>query len=341
MSTARRRRPWLITIPLVLFLLIAAAWSVAWLYLRAEADRRFTAWFEAESRAGRNHECPERSVAGYPFRIELRCTGPSFQIATPQGPARLRSGGLSLIAQVYQPRLVLIELASPFAVSQNGTDLATVGFSRARASIRVNDVTAERVSVVLDQPTLTLANASRPEARAQLVEFHARHDPTVSEPVRDFEINVLARGLATAALPPEQGANVEGAGVVRRWPFVQAPGPEGPIADWARGGGSFEMRDLRLTRGGGLMRLAGALGFSQTGRADGEFRANVAEPVALLGGVAIPGVGDATALLVPALTLVGRRSEFEGRRGTEVVVRLDNGALSIGAVQLGVFPPVF
>src|SRR5207302_10464811 len=69
-----RRRPlWRLFIAPVLLLIAAIAWSAFWFYAASQVDVQADAWREREAKSGRVYDCARRSVAGYPFRLEIRC----------------------------------------------------------------------------------------------------------------------------------------------------------------------------------------------------------------------------------------------------------------------------
>src|SRR3979490_1972447 len=100
LAPAPRWRPlWRLFLMPVLLLIAAAAWSAFWFYAASQVDVRADAWRAQEAKSGRVYDCAQRSVAGYPFRLEVRCDGASVslisqtagQAATPAtAPAKLR-----------------------------------------------------------------------------------------------------------------------------------------------------------------------------------------------------------------------------------------------------------
>src|SRR5664280_1730438 len=81
MTLAPRRRPlWRLFIMPVLLVVAAAAWSAFWFYAASEVDVKADAWRAQEAKSGRVYDCAKRSVAGYPFRLEVRCDGASVAL---------------------------------------------------------------------------------------------------------------------------------------------------------------------------------------------------------------------------------------------------------------------
>ena len=74
MTPAPRRRPlWRLFIMPALLVVAAAAWSAFWFYAASEVGVRADAWAAQEAKSGRVYACGKRSVAGFPFRFEVRC----------------------------------------------------------------------------------------------------------------------------------------------------------------------------------------------------------------------------------------------------------------------------
>src|SRR3989440_12410043 len=80
-SLAPRRRPlWRLFIMPVLLLVAAMAWSAFWFFAASQVDVRADAWRAQEAKSGRVYDCARRSVAGFPFRLEVRCDGASVSL---------------------------------------------------------------------------------------------------------------------------------------------------------------------------------------------------------------------------------------------------------------------
>src|SRR5829696_4985740 len=104
----RRSRFWLYT-PFILLLLLAIAWFV----IRNRTAEALDGWIAAEARAGREWTCVERTIAGYPFRIEVICNALDLK----RGAVTASFGRTEAVAQVYQPRRIITEVAGPLKVT--------------------------------------------------------------------------------------------------------------------------------------------------------------------------------------------------------------------------------
>ena len=78
--TTHRRPRWQLFLVPGLLLAAAAAWSVFWLFAASQAEVKADAWRAQEARAGRIFDCARRSMAGFPFRLEVRCEGASVSL---------------------------------------------------------------------------------------------------------------------------------------------------------------------------------------------------------------------------------------------------------------------
>src|SRR5665647_2750698 len=109
MTLAPRRRPlWRLFIMPVLLLIAAAGWSAFWFYAASQVDVSADAWREREAKSGRVYDCARRSVAGFPFRLEVRCDGASVSLisqtaeqAAARAPLTAELGQILIVAQIY------------------------------------------------------------------------------------------------------------------------------------------------------------------------------------------------------------------------------------------------
>jgi hypothetical protein len=128
MTLAPRRRPlWRLFIMPVLLLIAAAAWSAFWFFAASEVEVRADAWRAQEAKSGRVYDCAKRSVAGFPFRLEVRCDGASVSLvsqtaeqAATQTPVMAKLGEILVVAQIYDPKLLIAEFTAPATIAGSG-----------------------------------------------------------------------------------------------------------------------------------------------------------------------------------------------------------------------------
>ena len=77
-----RRSRWGLFIAPLLLLILAAAWSGFWFYAASQAEIAADAWRAQEAKSGRIYDCAKRSIAGFPFRFEVQCSGASVALVS-------------------------------------------------------------------------------------------------------------------------------------------------------------------------------------------------------------------------------------------------------------------
>ncbi len=77
LPTRRRSRFWLYG-PFMLLVVLAAGWSAFWFYARGRIATEIDTALAREVERGRTWTCTDRSIGGFPFRIELRCNALSL-----------------------------------------------------------------------------------------------------------------------------------------------------------------------------------------------------------------------------------------------------------------------
>ena len=182
MTPAPRRRPlWRLFIMPALLVVAAAAWSAFWFYAASEVGVRADAWAAQEAKSGRVYACGKRSVAGFPFRLEVRCDDASValvsQTAGAQAPFTARLGEIMVIAQIYQPKLLIAEFKAPATLADRGQPPSMkVNWTIGRSSVSGLPDIPQRASIVFDNPSIDRVNGpvETPLARAGRVELHGR-----------------------------------------------------------------------------------------------------------------------------------------------------------------------
>ncbi len=326
-APAKARRIPLTVLPLILFLAIAAAWSLAWWIAAGRLEREVEAAVAREALAGRTYRCADRQVSGYPFRLELRCS--RLDIAadgvTVQAPA------ITALAQIWNPRHIIAETSG--AITLEGERIGpkvTLNADLTQASLILRDG-PERVSIVLIEPRLAAPNDL---LQARLAEMHIRRGGDAGEPASYDIVSVadgltMTGGLLKVPVRAELQARLSRLG-------IPAPGaPAALLKDWQARGGMLDLVLLKLTTGEGVATATGSFALDPQGRATGNGK------LALAGFEKTPGLEALMRGAFQALALFGERVTVDGKPGVAVPLRVDAGRLRIGPVQLGALPPLF
>jgi hypothetical protein len=272
----------------VLLLIAAAAWSAFWFFAASEVEVRADAWRAQEAKSGRVYDCARRSVAGFPFRLEVRCDGASVSLvsqtavqAATQTPITAKLGEILVVAQIYDPKLLIAEFTAPATISGSGQQASMlVNWSKARSSVVGLPAIPQRASIVFDDPAIDRVNGSAqtPLARAKHVELHGRlaegspSDRPAIETVLQIAQGSVQELHPLLAAPFDADVRTTLSGLKD---FSPKPWPE-RFREIQAAGGHVEIVQSRIQQGDLIAVAAGTLGLSASGRLDGELQMTVA-----------------------------------------------------------------
>lgn len=286
MIPAPRRRPlWRLFVLPALLLVAAASWSAFWFYAASEVGVRADAWAAQEAQAGRVYACGKRSVAGYPFRLEVRCEDASValvsQTAGAQAPFTARLGEILVVAQIYQPNLLIAEFKAPATIADRGQPPSMkVNWSMGRSSVVGLPDVPQRVSVEFNNPSIDRVNGpvQTPLARAGHVELHGRfaEGSTPDRPVIDTVLQIADGSVQEVhpllATPFKADIQTRLAGLKD---FSPKPWPE-RFREMQAAGGHVEIVRSRIQQGDLISVAAGKLSLNAQGQINGELQMTVA-----------------------------------------------------------------
>jgi hypothetical protein len=289
MTVPSHRRPlWQLFLMPVLLLVAAAAWSVFWFYSASQAEVKADAWRAREAKSGRVYDCAERSVAGFPFRLEVRCAGASVSLISQtagegaaQPPMTARLGEILVVAQVYDPKLLIAEFAAPATIfDSRGSSSMLANWSKARASVVGLPAVPQRASVVFDDASINRVSSSvqLPLARAKHIELHGRlaEGSTPDHPLIEAVLRVEAGSVQEVhpLLTQPFDAQIR-ATLIGLKELSPKPWPD-RFRELQASGGHVEIVQSRIQQGNLIAVATGALGLTGEGRLNGELQMTVA-----------------------------------------------------------------
>jgi hypothetical protein len=376
---ARRRRPWLMALPLAVVILLAAGWSGFWFFAASQAETAIAGWRAREAQGGRVHSCSSQSLAGFPFRIEVRCADPAVEFRTLRPVLVLKSKDALVAAQIYNPTLLIGEFAGPLALGEPGrTPEFMAEWRLAQVSVRGTPETPERASVAVDQPQLarlnrgameTVATATRFELHGRIAGGTVANNPVIETVLRLSKAS--APQFHSAAARPTDG-EIE-AQLIGLKDFAPKPWSE-RYREIAAAGGRIEIKRARLAQDDILVVGAGTLSLSPDGHPNGQVDITVVglDKLVVLLGVdqlvqqylaqrgggtdmnriasgldrILPGLGGALrnnsgSLATIGIAMLGEPREVEGRKGISLPLRFKDGQAFLGPVPIGQTTPLF
>ena len=289
MTIAPRRRPlWRLFIMPILLLIAAAAWSAFWFFAASQVDVRADAWRAQEAKSGRVYDCAKRSVAGFPFRLEVRCDGASVTLlsqtaarAATQAPITAQLGEILVVAQVYDPKLLIAEFTAPATISDRGQQTSMiVNWSKAHSSVVGLPAVPQRASITFDDASINRVDGpvQAPVAGAKHVELHGRlaEGSALDRPVIETVLRIAGgsvQGLHPLLVQPfDADVRTMLSGLKD---FSPKPWPE-RFREIQAAGGHVEIVQSRIAQGDLIAVAAGTLGLTADGRLDGELQMTVA-----------------------------------------------------------------
>jgi hypothetical protein len=285
MTPAPRRRPlWRLFIMPALVVIAAAAWSAFWFYAASEAGVRADAWAAQEAKAGRIYACGKRSVAGFPFRFEVRCEDASVTLVSQTAGSELltaRLGEILVIAQVYQPKLLIAEFKAPATLADRGQPPSMrVNWTLGQSSVVGLPDIPQRASIEFNNPSIDRVNGpvATPLAKAGHVELHGRlaEGSTTDQPVIETALQIKGGSIEEVhpllAAPFDADIQTRLTGLKD---FSPKPWPE-RFRELQAAGGHVEIVRSRIQQGDLVSVAAGTLSLNAQGRIDGELQMTVA-----------------------------------------------------------------
>ena len=280
---AGRRSRWGLFIAPVLLLILAVAWSGFWFYAASQAQTAADAWRAQEAKSGRVYDCAKRSIAGFPFRFEVQCSGASVALVSQTAsktPFTARLDNILVLAQVYDPKRVIAEFTAPATLTDGVTNESfVVNWSKGRSSVFGLPSIPERASLVFDDPSINRIDGSVqvPLARAKEVELHGRlaEGSTSDNPIIETVLQIAQgsiQGVHPLLAEPFQAdirAKVTGLKDLTPKPWPQR------FREMQAAGGHIEIVQSRIQQGEMISVAAGTLSLSSNGRLDGELQMTV------------------------------------------------------------------
>ncbi|MGX9390701.1 DUF2125 domain-containing protein [Nitrobacteraceae bacterium UC4446_H13] len=283
-----RRRPlWPVFVMPALVVIAAIGWSAFWFYAASQVDHEVDVWRAREAKAGRVYDCAKRSVAGFPFRLEVTCEDASVTLVsqtangTADAPVTARLGKILVIGQIYTPGLLIAEFTAPATLAARGEQPAMqVNWTTARSSIAGLPGIPQRVALVFDAPAVDRLNSgvAVPLARAAHAELHTQlaASTTPDHPVIDVAVDLTQASVQDIhpALAQPFDALI-GARLTGLKDFSSRPWPV-RFREIQAAGGKIMIERARIQQGNMIATAAGSLGLTPSGNLDGELQMTVA-----------------------------------------------------------------
>jgi hypothetical protein len=330
-------------VPLFALIVLAIGWSIFWYVSATITGREIGAWIQREAEDGRNWTCPERSVGGYPFRIEITCKNPSF--AGPAAGIAItgKLGGMHLVAQIYNPKLIVGEADSPLELTLPQESSHThVNWKLLQISVRGGPDALQRASLVADNIEFNVvANGRTFGGRADNLQVHLRQG---AQEQHAYDFAVTSTNTISADLDNATGINapatLQAYGTVTQANAIGGGTIPQLLERWRSAGGSLVLDNAALVKGSLNAQGKGTLQIDSAHRLDGrvDLTASGLAPVLQRYGIA-PQLLDVGSLIGGLLT---GRAPPPGSGQLRLALTFDRGQLGLGPIRgLALLPPLY
>lgn len=311
----------------IIVAILAVAWSAGWFWLAGLVERNADTVFTEIARRGVEVDCRNRSVIGFPFAVRVACAQTGVAERSTGTTARL--GTVTGGASVFAPTTARMDMASPAMVESPllegpaeirwrtaGVDIG-IGLNGPRdVSFDADGLSAEFALPNLPDPGVAAARAGGTLAPSA--------DGGTDAAVTFTDLTVSADG---ALFPSVSGSASGHLSLPPRALLAGRAGLTAPI--------SARAITIALDSAGARLNAEGELTVDAEGVVDGAITLRIAGADALPAVIkALPpqtqNLGNA---VVGALFAFGRPTTIDGEPGSEVVVKIERGAVRMGMLE--------
>ena len=370
-SARLRKRRYIGT--LILFLALVGGWSYLWYYATGKAEVAIDGWRAREAKAGRIYTCGSQSIGGYPFRIEVTCDKAAAVFRSNQPPVEIKTSGILVAAQLYQPTLLISDFYGPLTIADLGhAPNIIVNWKRAQSSVRGTPSAPERISLVFDQPVVERINGNNRQSvlKAQHIEVHGRlaGGSVTNKPIIETVLRI--RAAAAPELHPAAAMPIDAdITTLLRGLNDFSPKPwSARFRELQAVDGRVDITQARVQQGDTIAVGDGTLSLNTSGRLQGQLRVTVANIEPFLAAVGtpqvvqnspdmdrlsgaldrlLPGLGNVarqqatSSNLSRGINLLGEQTTLEGKRAVTLPLRFDDGSVFLGPIWIGNTPAMF
>lgn len=316
--------------------ILAAGWTAAWSLARSRLVEEMDAGLARAAAEGVRIVCPDRSVGGWPVRLEVTCRDPGLEV-----PARGIGGSvaaLRVIAQIWDPQLILVEADGPFVAEATGRGRVDATWRHLSASLRWRIGAVERLSLSIEGIDATLRQGETVAGRLQSEHLEG-HGRASGETGRDVDAAVSAAGSRLEVAGRRVGPPRSDVSVDATLRDLLPPDRADPVRGFADRGGRIEPIHASFAVGGVRVAGKGALRLGSDGLLDGmiTFAAQGLETIAR----DAAALGPETASLLGGFVLLGKASNDPELPGRRLELVLDHGRPRLGRVLFPPIPPLF
>lgn len=317
---------------LSVLILLSAAWSAGWYYVVGKVETVISVTKNRLIDRGRDLECRNQQIDGYPFRISLNCD----EVRYSDGSTGLtfEAGKLRTAAQAYQPNKAIVELSSPANLGlPNGEQFETT-WNSMRSSLKVGLSGPENLSVHGKEINLLPTNRAE---QAMLIKDMQLHGRQIGEDNINLAVNLIDAKSQNELWPSfnlKSTFLLEGIykDVLNRTSLLRVAKSKGLQGKIER---------LQYTPNeGGMLEITGPAQVSPAGLLTGKFDVTVRDLPQLLTALS-KSFPEEEKKFTDASRAIALLSQNTDKDEITIPITVRNGSMSIGIIPLGKLPPLF
>ncbi len=285
--------------PFLLFGVVLAGWAGFWFYARQQVEEALARFVAAEQARGVAWACADRSIGGFPFRLEVRCAD-IIQRRLVDGVEVVTSfGHTTIIGQPQTPGHIIIQAAGPAVARFADGRRIELGWNDLQISRRIRQGALARFALEMTGPSLRLidpAGALR-EANASSLSVQARQSPgeNGAPPTAAIDLAIAIDSLVSSDLDGLLGdatpASLTLRGVIAEGARLAVLPTPGQIEAWRQAGGRARIDEAMLVKGQKRLGATGEV-WIDDGRALAFRLQPAAANIERLGGLPLGGAMD-------------------------------------------------
>jgi hypothetical protein len=326
---------WGLYAPLAIVAVFLAVWGVVWWMGAQRAGAVLDGFMAREAQRGRDWVCPERSISGFPFRIEVNCQRPQLIERGPNGLRREASlKALTIHGRITTPGHYIALLEAPMTIRLDQDRDLTLRWTNARASFRGSNAGFSDVSLEITAPEALLGVGEAGDERIQAKDLalHFRRSPG-DKPGSDLVMRIadIVHPALNRAIGNPEPMTVE----------LQATAPgllveptrriEEALEAWRLGKGEARIVLAKLSKGQAAIDLAGSVGLDDFRRLSGNLQGRAKGMDQIMNGV--------TRRM--GLDIGGLLGRLGGGQGMPIALVLENGRVRFGPFNLLTLEPLY
>jgi hypothetical protein len=356
---------WKLYVPFLLVLFALGTWYLSWSIIRANIVANVTQWRAQEAREGRQWTCPQQSVSGFPFRIEVRCDAPEATINTAQGAVQIKLKALTVVGQVFTSGHLIAEATGPMittfplgqSLEMNWKNLQISLQEQQGIIVRASSV-GELMAFRLNFPQAAMPQTGQEKGQepvtthvlyAEKLSIHLRPNPQLWSTQAAYDLAVIGENIASPQLDEAVGGkeplqlSLEST-LSQMLVLMSRPLPTS-LDMWRLSGGRVNIASLQMRKGDKNVITRGDLTLDAQRRLEGRLDLSAAGIESVIQRLT-DNNPQTNALIASGLSFLNRTTPNDSS-GTSAAalksmppVRFEKGRIFMGPLPIGKLTPI-